>query len=71
MLVSSMVAFRREGFIVGRTADQVEVTATAREAMGDADNVVFLRKAPLFVQLKDMLALHQRDVSGYATTTAA
>jgi hypothetical protein len=66
MLIQSMSTIQRAGYVIGRQTDTVEVTASARQALDAPDHVATLRKAPVFVQYKDMLALRSRNVAGYA-----
>jgi hypothetical protein len=67
MLTVNMVSIQRAGYVVAQGADQVEVTYSARAAMSEGENLAQMRGAPVFVQLKDLLALNQPRRAGYAT----
>ena len=58
---------QRAGFVISRQSDQVEVTQTALQALGDESQLVHIRGAAVFVQMKDLLATCQQKVTGYAT----
>lgn len=68
----STVTFQRAGYVFKTTSDEVEMTRSAVAALeGGGESVAFLRKAPTFVNLRDLLELNQRSRPGFATTRAA
>lgn len=70
-MITSMNAIQKNGYVIQKEIDAVEMTVSAQQALEAPDRFVFLRRAPTCVQYRDVLAINSASSTGYAVIPAA